>query len=408
MADTWDKFPSLYFAASPEGDLPRSSLKKISHFSLAIIEFRENQFDGFDSGTWEWANGDEAAAQVRQCENLAAHFPDSSPPCLVYRNGMWASTMFPLQYSVLNSTSNPFFNQDESDFDCSGFIDYAMDMEDDPPNHLGIDCCLWDFRAPSAQKVFPEIVVRGVINESTVTKGLFVDNSQSVPCTIDEYTFLTRHQRKELMIDGMATYRASFQNLVDNDKYGILSTTNRFSTISTPLVPWEDECPLSEEYIISSLEGVPFARNFEFWMWQMGDTCVSQIENGILEAENGIPMIVHQGWFPDDRGCLDGCRSHQKHLIHFSQDEFLEFGMAAFLVASGEGSFFGFSNMQDPQDEYGLGGWADVSWDYFDQYDDIVSGKPLGPPLQDNGVFHRVFENGLVKVDCKRGRYDLF
>lgn len=83
--------------------------------------------------------------------------------------------------------------------------------------------------------------------------------------------------------------------------------------------------------------------------------------------------------------------------------------MAAFLVSAGNGSYFGFSNMQDPRDELGLGGWAAVSWDYFPQYDSIVTGQPLGPgePSADGMSFWRPFERGSVSVDCEAGTYKL-
>lgn len=85
----FDVFPALYFAAKPRFDLNAAELSKIAKFQLAIIEFRANQFDGEESGTNRWADGDEAGAEVRQCENLRAAFPNTAPPCLVYRNGMW-------------------------------------------------------------------------------------------------------------------------------------------------------------------------------------------------------------------------------------------------------------------------------------------------------------------------------
>lgn len=38
--DGYQKFPSLYFAAEPEGFMSAAQMEKVSKFSLAILEFR--------------------------------------------------------------------------------------------------------------------------------------------------------------------------------------------------------------------------------------------------------------------------------------------------------------------------------------------------------------------------------
>jgi len=83
--------------------------------------------------------------------------------------------------------------------------------------------------------------------------------------------------------------------------------------------------------------------------------------------------------------------------------------VTAFLVGMGEGSYFGFSNMQDKKDPYDMGGWYDASWTYFDLYDQLKTGKPLGP-AQSSGnrmKFKREFVNGNVTIDCSSGAYSL-
>ena len=55
------------------------------------------------------------------------------------------------------------------------------------------------------------------------------------------------------------------------------------------------------------------------------------------------------------------------------------------------------------------GGWFDVSWPYYDTYDDLVTGPPVGPPTvsADGMRFTRDFQNGSVTVDCSDGTYAL-
>jgi len=113
--------------------------------------------------------------------------------------------------------------------------------------------------------------------------------------------------------------------------------------------------------------------------------------------DDGIPIIVHTPYFRSGDGCLDGCFggvNGDERVMFASMEMFLEFSMAAFLVVAGKGSYFGFSDMEDPNDDYELGGWADSSWPYFPQYDTTRTGRPLSPPIiTDNGRhYSREFE----------------
>ena len=103
---------------------------------------------------------------------------------------------------------------------------------------------------------------------------------------------------------------------------------------------------------------------------------------------------------------MEGALKAHDCIKSFTKDEFLEFGIAAFLVSMGEGSYFGFSNMQT--DDEG-GGWFDPSWEYHSQYDEFVTGKPIGAVKisDDQMVFTRKFENGTVWVNCANGTYSI-
>lgn len=48
-------------------------------------------------------------------------------------------------------------------------------------------------------------------------------------------------------------YRDAFLILNDMGKYPILSTTNRYSSIETPLVPWGSDCPFAQEMTVFSI-----------------------------------------------------------------------------------------------------------------------------------------------------------
>jgi len=263
--------------------------------------------------------------------------------------------------------------------------------------------CRWDFRKCETRDTYQALIESAAMEN---TDGVFFDNAQSVPCDeANHLSNMTQVDRKEFMQAQLELYAEVFSALVHNNKYPILSTTNGFSDIGAQ-VPWENDCPEAEEAILQALDGIPFARNNEFWMWNLGETAAKQMRNSIRETENGIPIIVHMPYFPNDRGCLEGCQKLGGGTKTFTKTEFLEFGMAAFLVSMGEGSYFGFSDMQtDPEG----GGWFDVSWEYEPQYDNIITGNPVGEVQVSNDgmTFTRAFENGTVWVNCADGTYNI-
>ena len=392
----YTKFPSLYFAAEPDGNLSNFQMEKINKFSLAIIEFRAGQFIE-ETTTGLWAGGDLAGFMEQQVTQFKTSYPNG-PPILVYRSGMWAGSMYDKQWQSLQ-------NQDlfiQNDQHCAGFISYPRDV-DESGFETDLKYCRWDFRKCEAREEYNSLIEFAALEN---TDGVFFDNAQSVPCDeSNNYSFMTYKARKSFMNAQLEMYAESFSALVNNNKYPILSTSNGFSEIGAQ-VPWENDCPESEEAILEALQGIPFARNNEFWMWNLGETAAKQIRNSIKETENGIPIIVHMPYFPNDGGCSEGCEKLDGTTKIFTKNEFLEFGIAAFLVSMGEGSYFGFSDMQnDPE----LGGWGDISWGYESQYDTIITGNPIGNvQVSNNGMtFSRTFQNGTVWVNCADGTYNI-
>lgn len=392
----YEMFPSLYFAAEPEGYLSNEQMAKISQFSLAILEFRMGQFVE-ETTTGLWAGGDLAGFMTEQVRRFKERHPNG-PPMLVYRSGMWAGSMYSAQWDALQNQS--LFVEDSRD--CQGFIDYPRDV-DESGDSTGLSYCRWDFRKDEARAVFADIMDPKNIG---MADGVFFDNAMSVACDEAKHlSQMTREERSVFLDEQLASYASVFSRLVESNRYPILSTTVGFSSIGAQ-VPWENDCPSGEEAVLKALKGIPFARNQEFWMWNLGDTAARQIQNTIQETRNGIPAIVHMGYFSNDGGCAEGCIQLDGTSKAFSKNEFLEFGIAAFLVSMGPGSYFGFSDMQnDPEG----GGWFDVSWDHHPQYNTVVTGQPVGDvEVSQNGmVFTRRFENGTVWVNAADGTYQI-
>jgi len=99
----YEKFPSLYFAAEPEGYMSSAQMEKVSKHSLAILEFRMGQWVEEET-TGLWAGGDLAGFMEQQVTQFKAAYPDG-PPMMVYRSGMWAGSMYEKQWDALQEQS---------------------------------------------------------------------------------------------------------------------------------------------------------------------------------------------------------------------------------------------------------------------------------------------------------------
>mmetsp|Transcript_20584 Transcript_20584/g.33414 ORF Transcript_20584/g.33414 Transcript_20584/m.33414 type:complete len:613 (+) Transcript_20584:46-1884(+) len=401
---TWngyEKFPSLYFAAEPTGYFSPEQVAKIQQFELAIIEFRQGQH----IPNAEWARLKGQHMSNLQCKMLK-NSTSNPKPCLVYRSGLWAGYFYELQASYLNTQSN--FLSPDIDGECSGDMGFAK-------GHGTL--CKYDFRQASVQNWYANTMLAEVATEEHVD-GVFIDNGQSIGCDHNAHlTTFSQAERISFMDDQLLSYRQGFEILANANKYAILSTNNQFPQRHGPVLNFDNGCGNTEERIYHALKDVPWARNYEFFMYQLGDYCSAQLKNFINETSHNIPVFVHVAYHPKGAqsstgGCAEACylvENNGEATRDFpTEDHFLNFTMAAFLIGMGNGSYFSFSNMNHPDDTYQFGGWADVSWSYYPQYNMRV-GRPVGEVQVSNNdyVFFRQFEFANVSVDCYNGNYSI-
>lgn len=183
--------------------------------------------------------------------------------------------MYSQQTAFLADSQDSFLPSTEL---CDGFLGYPADIVTEPtPAWPHGDRCRYDFRKAAAQSFFDTKLTEQVKDRANVA-GLFVDNGFSVPCDgHGEYSAMSEVERQDFQEQQIDTYVRSFKKLADAGKYGILSSTNQFSEVSHKVIPWENQCPLGEESTVRAFRtaGVPYARNNEFWMQNMGKTCAA-------------------------------------------------------------------------------------------------------------------------------------
>ena len=406
---TWDgynKFPSQYFAANPMGQFTSAQLDKITRFGIAMIEFRHGQHSEDGWADFKGENYSQIA-----CAAIKAHKTDA-PPCLVYRSGKWAGYFYKLQKAFLGTQSR--FLSPDKDGECAEDMGFARGQVGNL--NMTQTACKYDFAQSSVRDWYGNTMLAEIANEPSVD-GVFIDNGQSVGCdNIAHYTDMSASTRANFLDLQLQSYAAGFQAIADANKYSVFSTTNQWPQPHGKILNFETGCGDTEENIVTAFDGIPWARNYEFFMWQTGNICSSQMLNFINETRKGVPVFVHVPYFPvgdlsDSGGCQEKCylpTNNGQDFIGYTEEQFLNMSMAAFLIGMGPGSYFGFSNMDSPLDTVGGGGWFDVSWEYYDLYD-IRVGQPLTDPIisKNSYKFERHFENYYAMVDCYTGEYEL-
>lgn len=153
---------------------------------------------------------------------------------------------------------------------------------------------------------------------------------------------------------------------------------------------WPEEAYLATLRSKTKGKGV-YHRFYESWM---GFGCVdvdcwaNWLENAIWETSQGLPFTIR--W---DMGMFGG------------SDDWLEFGMAAFLMAQGDYCYFG-----------AAANWYDQDWSFKPQYS-WVFGKPLGAAVREQAaagskeasyVWRRSFEhcNVSVNLEARHGTFE--
>jgi len=152
----------------------------------------------------------------------------------------------------------------------------------------------------------------------------------------------------------------------------ILSLDNRMAASSKGLEKAGLPCALPEDDLVDMLRGLVWARFYEFWPsspWvEAGpDLDAAMIANAVLEADAGIPTVLHMGWPLPGLECPAKPRRIERP-GPLGGD--LEFEMAGYLVVQSEGTTLSLSY-----------GWSDQDFCWRPEYD-VDYGTPLGPPVR--------------------------
>eukprot|EP01084_Bolivina_argentea_P255084 428959_1 len=301
----WDNFPSLHFACNTSGPENTTQLQQDALYQMVIYEFRHER----DDGTWT----NEESVLQQQCSALKHLSPET--PCLVYRSGCWAGSMFKLGQEAINiGTGNNWF------------------LFNNASANWGAD---FNWSNKDASSFFINNITVEIAQEQNVD-GVFLDDMETDACGLRNNGFaMTEYQKQLQFNESLKVYIDSFTILNNGNKLPLFSTWDAFSSI-----PWADfqapptaKCPYPEDKIYDALSirntDIMWSRYYEFFLWAIGPSqyvdnpnnnnqCQAYLLNIIEESKRNISIIARTPYCPNSGGiCGNG---------QIQQGSFLEAG----------------------------------------------------------------------------------
>jgi hypothetical protein len=253
----------------------------------------------------------------------------------------------------------------------------------------------WTFTNASAIDYFVDNVIGGLLKDPTLTAGngaVFFDECDQGVCgyrggTCDFSQFNATNEQ----IGYNNLYAQMVAALNGGGIVPILSLDNRMTASSDGLGPSAGPpCALPQDDLVAALANLTWARFYEtwpgtFWAPNGPDTDAAMIQNAILEAEAGIPNILHTG---------GGCPAPDRNISRpgpLGGD--IEFAIASYLIVQSPGTTLSISN-----------DWYDNSFCWRPDFN-VDFGTPVGPPIRTSPhSWTRVYTRANATVDVSSGR----
>lgn len=363
----YDRFPSLFFGARNGSNPiePDTNLEWITKHQLVGFGYQHAE-----SRMREESSLQQVAMQTKDYARAAG----LEVATFVYRDAQLADPEYVLAAAILNDTNKSHWWLRQNGTICTRIGQFPQQRQ-------------FNFSVPEARDYFVDVMVAEVAGEDEVD-AVFFDEA--------DWTFHAYRWSAFTNCPGFdpfpteaawAEYRQAKADLLSRTvvalnqrgKVPLLSASGGITATSVAKCPNRAGHWAEEEELVNIRERSQgnYIRYYESWMG-FGETdpdCwANWLKNAMWETSKGLPFIVR--W---DMGMFNGT------------DAWLEFGMAAFLMAQGDYCYFG-----------AAADWYDRYWRYHEQYDWQV-GPPLGPALQIARYrWRRDFERCTVSVDLER------
>ena len=310
----------------------------------------------------------------------ALHAASPRLPIFAYRNWHVCWRLFDIQRAADDNASlHGMFlrNFDNAPGAAECRIDITPDNSTSP---------FWVFENTDAGSWWVKNVVREVAAE-THTAAVFFDTTDANACG---YSFvscpnISASFRTRDLLAKLPALRAAADALNAADKLPIFSSRNVVSQAWAGLpVNATRPCVIPHDAYLAALEGVEYARFYEFWMGQGANLDAAYISNVIIEGNAGVGFVARASADAHAQ-CTTTCDAGPWFEVGLS------YSLAAFLVArTSPYSYFGVS-----------AGWSSGCWCWHSEYDEVSKcGAPTAPAVRTSAhSWTREYEHCVVSVN---------
>lgn len=368
----YENFPSLFFGAQ-NGSRTMDPLEPASNLEWIT----KHQLAGYG---WQHAIGvmqeEKVLHMVAKQTKEYGRAAGREVATFVYRDAQCADEEYVLAAAVINDTSKDHWFLRQNGTICLRDGQFP-------------DSRQFNFSVPEVRDYYINVMMKEVAAEDGVDVVFFDETDW----TFHKYPFQTFKNCPNLELSmfpndaAWSAYSEAKADLLSRivvllnkaGKVPLFSASGGTTATSIAKCPnqawhWPEEDYLKT--IRSQSKGGTYHRFYESWMGfgNVDRDCWSNwLQNAIWETSQGLPFTIR--W---DMGMFSGT------------DAWLEFGMAAFLMAQGDYCYFG-----------AAANWYDEDWSYHPQYD-WKFGKPLSPAVQTAKYkWERKFEHCDVSVDLE-------
>jgi hypothetical protein len=252
----------------------------------------------------------------------------------------------------------------------------------------------WTFRNASAGDYWVDRVIGQLVGDNSLNSGggaVFFDEVDEGWCGFQAGTCnFTQFNATAEQAASTDVYVRTAVALNAAGIVPIFSLDNRLNSTSDGLPGAPMPCALPQDVLASALANTTWVRFYEtypgtYWVANGPDTDAAMIANSILEAELGIPNVLHQGAV---------CPAPARNITRPGPlGGAIEFQIAVYLVVQSPGTLISMSD-----------GWTE---DYFCAHSevDLEYGFPLGPPVRTSPYsWYRNYTRSNAEVDVSTAR----
>ena len=366
----YERFPALFFGAQNGSNTTMVPVEPASNLEWIT----KHQLAGYG---WQHAIGrmkeEDSLHQVAKQTKAYAEKAGRAVATFVYRDAQCADPEYTLMAPIIDDLSKAHWWLRQNGTVCTRNGQFPGAQQ-------------FNFSVPEVRDFYIDVIIKEVAAEDGVDAVFFDETDWTfhhypwhnfnncpgwIPFPTEQSWAVYREAKADVLARAVLALNKAGKVPIFSCSGG--TTANTLAKCPNQAGEWPEEGYLASIRSLTNNTGVYF-RFYESWMGfgcEDRDCWANWLNNAVWETAQGLPFVVR--W---DMGMEGG------------SDSWLEFGMAAFLMAQGEYSYFG-----------AAANWYDKDWKWYPQYD-WKFGRPLSAAVQTGKYrWQREFEHCNASVD---------